>query len=159
MAWWKGNQRFPCAFNPTTVRIHALNRTGSVSTEVLDEDFQEKTGPYERTSYTIDLKGQPFIERYEKHITIFDGSTKPTTGRVVFKTTEMNKKLAAKGLTELRNGDLIVMLGSQVVEYLIIEVRPVAWMGGGQGMDAEPSLTAAYFNHNFEDRAGSRSPK
>lgn len=155
--WWKGNANYPCHFNPTTVVVQPLRRAGSVSAEPVDADFQEPTGPYERNDDTITLRGQPFFERYEKHMTVFGGDTKPVVGRVVFKTTELNKKLKTAGLTELRNGDLIIQIGSQTVEYLIIETRPVGWMGGGPISDSEPSLTAAFFMNNIEDIAGSRA--
>jgi len=159
MVWWKGNANFPCKFNPTTVRVEPLKRTGDVSEELLDEDFLDKTGPYERTSFTVDLKGQPFFEKYEKHISVFGGDTKPTHGRIVFKTTELDRLLIAKGLTQLENGDRIILVGSRTVDLLIIEVRPVAWMGGGQNVDSEPAMTAAYFQHNSQDRSGSRTPR
>lgn len=157
MAWWRGNSTFPCKMNLADVRVLPLRRSGSTSTEQLDEDFQEPTGPYQRMDSTLVLQAQVVFERYERNMTLFNGDTKPVIGRLVFKTTDLYTVLAAAGIAELANGDMITGLGRDAqtgaikeVDFLILEVRPTAQLHGG------PATTTAYFGHNTEVRAGSK---
>lgn len=156
MAWFAGSTKYPQRMNLTDVEIRTLQRSHGTNQEILDTDFQEPTGPYARRG-SIALKAQVVFERHERNMTLFGGDTKPVIGRLVFRTKDLHDELATYGLDKLNNGDLITKLENITVEYLIVEVRPTAWLRTNG--KATPQTMTAYFSHNDEQRQGARGAR
>jgi len=150
-SFFAGSKSHPCRMNLTTVEIRPLPRSHGVSSQQLDSDFLEPTGPYDYQAPIL-LDAQVVMEQYERNLTTFSGDVKPITGRLVFRTKDLRLKLEALGLDKLMNGDLIIKVEDVDVQYEIVEVRPTAWLRPRRGVKATPHTMTAYFGHYREER-------
>jgi hypothetical protein len=154
-SFFAGSKRYPYKMNLTTVEIRPLPRAHGTSSQQLDSDFQEPTGPYSYMA-PIELYAQVVFEQYEKKLTALSGDIMPIVGRLVFRNKDLRLRLEAEGLDKLKNGDLITKVEDVDVEYEIVEVRPTAWLRPGRGVKATPQTMTAYFSHYDEERAAVR---
>ena len=155
--FFAGSSRFPYKMNLTDVEIRPLPRSHGTSSQQVDSDFLEPTGPYDYDSALL-LQAQVTMEKYERNLTLLSGDIKPIIGRLVFRTKDLKDDLAAVGLDKLMNGDLIIKVEDVDVEYEIVEVRPTAWLRPRRGVRATPQTMTAYFSHYREERNATARP-
>ena len=149
--FFAGSSKHPFKMNLTTVEIRPLPRSHGTSSQQLDSDFLEPTGPYDYMSPIL-LDAQVVMEQYERNLTTLSGDLKPIIGRLVFRNIDLRLSLEALGLDKLMNGDLIIKVEDVDVEYEIVEVRPTAWLRQRGGSKATPQTMTAFFGHNREER-------
>lgn len=154
--YFVGSSRFPKRMNETFIRIKPLSRRRSNNLELLDEDFQEPTGPYQYMN-AIELEGQVVFYSYEKNSPKFSGDGKMIIGHLVFRTKNLQDKLDSYGLNKLNNGDIIIQIENVDCEYEISEVRPTAMLKGGSRY-ATAMTTTVYFTEYKEVLNASSRP-
>ena len=156
-SFFAGSKRYPYKMNLTDVEIRPLPRSHQVSSQQVDSDFQEPTGPYNYDAAVL-LEAQVVMEQYERNMTMQSGDVKPIIGRLVFRNKDLRVALEALGLDKLMNGDLITKVEDVDVEYEIVEVRPTAWLRPRRGVRATPQTMTAYFSHYREERNATARP-